>query len=98
MRRVLAVAASCLLLVGCGAETPKSPQGVIPPQHEPTSGPDEAATAALASYTTGEAPQFSWGDKLFHFVAEDGSIVDRVEADVMEGPAGVVEREVEGVR
>ena len=42
-----------------------------------TSGADQAAVAALASYTTGDDPQFSWGDDLFHFVADDGSIVDR---------------------
>ena len=76
MRRFLAVIASCLLLAGCGTESPGSPQGV-PSQQPPTSGPDPAATAALASYTKGAGSDFAWGDKLFHFMAEDGSVVDR---------------------
>lgn len=81
MRRYLAVTAACLLLAGCGTKSPESsprPEAhPAAPTSAPTSGPDQAAAAALASYTTGEVPQFSWGDKLFHFVAEDGSIVDR---------------------
>ena len=77
MARAATALACALLLAGCGT---KSPTAAPPraPQPSPTAGPDRAATAALASYTKGDDSTFSWGDKLFHFVAEDGSVAVHV--------------------
>lgn len=79
MRRVLAVmATSLLLLSGCGTETAgrqPAPEARAP-SPSPASGPDATALAALAAYTKGEGEDAERGDDLFHFVDEQGDVVD----------------------
>ena len=77
MRRVIAVVASCLLLSACGSEPPAEPRAETHPHAGATTlRADQQAATVLAPYTEKDAPDFSWGDKLFHFLDERGHVVD----------------------
>ena len=78
MRRLLLLLVLTTVTAGCGAQ--RGPQSATPPSPaspQQLRAGERDALDALAPGAPGDPSGFQWGDEIFHFLAEDGRVVDQ---------------------
>lgn len=76
-RRLLVLLVLMTLAVGCGTQRAPEPAKPSVPESSQQLPPNERdAVDALALGAAGDPSDFRWGDQIFHFLTEDGRVVD----------------------
>ncbi len=82
MRRLVALLFLTTVTAACGdaaapdAAGPASPATASVGSSPTAMSPDDRAVEALASVAAGDGTDFEWGDEIFHFLTDDGRVLD----------------------